>query len=129
MPPPDFEAARVACKSPAGRAAARWALDSDLSPIHVDCTTAVMLKILDGKCKMDREEKQVMVIIYDAVKHRPGALFAEGVHRLIENARHADQEYDFTDAVYEQRVLAETMISRPVMKAYKAMLREQGVIA
>ena len=30
-------------------------------------------------------------------------------------------------AIYERRVLAETAISRPVMKAFKAMIRGQGL--
>ncbi len=29
--------------------------------------------------------------------------------------------------IYETRVLAETMLSRPVMKRYKAMLREEDL--
>jgi hypothetical protein len=32
------------------------------------------------------------------------------------------------ERIYEQRLLAETMISRPVMKAYKAMLRSSGIL-
>ena len=31
--------------------------------------------------------------------------------------------------IVEKRVLAETMISRPVMKAFKSMIREQGLFA
>jgi hypothetical protein len=33
------------------------------------------------------------------------------------------------DFIYEKRVLAETARSRPVMKAFKAMIREQGLFA
>ncbi len=40
-----------------------WVREHPLSPIHVDCATAVMLKILDGKCKMDAEEKLVMALL------------------------------------------------------------------
>jgi hypothetical protein len=36
---------------------------------------------------------------------------------------------ELVERIYEQRLLAETMISRPVMKAYKAMLRASGVLA
>lgn len=32
------------------------------------------------------------------------------------------------ERIYEQRLLAETMISRPVMKAYKTMLRSAGIL-
>lgn len=31
------------------------------------------------------------------------------------------------DAVYEQRVLAEMIISRPIMKRFKASIRERGL--
>jgi hypothetical protein len=30
--------------------------------------------------------------------------------------------------VYEKRVLAETMISRPVMKGFKGMIRAEGLL-
>ena len=58
-----------------------------LSPIHVDCATAVMLKILDGKCKMRAGEKVVMEQLYDQVKCFPGHLLGEEFHRLIGAAR------------------------------------------
>jgi hypothetical protein len=48
-------------------------------------------------------------------------------HVLIALARDS-RDPDLLGRVYERRVLAETMISRPVMKAYKAMLREVGVL-
>jgi hypothetical protein len=38
-------------------------------------------------------------------------------------------EPELREQVYEQRVLAETMISRPVMKGFKALLRERGLFA
>ena len=39
----------------------------------------------------------------------------------IPNSHEDDEIREF---VYEKRVLAETMISRPVMKGFKTMLRE-----
>lgn len=105
---------------------AAWAQRHPLSPAHVDCTTAVMLKVLDGKCKMSTEEKRVMTQLYDAVKGQPGELLGEEVHALIAAARAAPDD-GMRGRVYETRVLAETMISRPVMKQFKAMIREQGL--
>lgn len=106
---------------------ATWAAARDLEPIHLDCVTAVMLKILDGKCKMSEEEKAVMAVVYEVVKDRPGKLLGSDVHQLIADAR-GRQDEDFVMRVYEQRLYAETMITRPVMKAFKAMLRQEGVI-
>lgn len=106
---------------------ARWAEAHPLSPIHVDCATAVMLKILDGKCKMRDGEKTVMALLYDAVKRRPGEKLGADIHALIATARaHLDEAMKLH--VYEKRVLAETAISRPVMKDFKAMIRREGLL-
>jgi hypothetical protein len=106
----------------------QWVREHPLSPIHVDCVTAVMLKILDGKCKMDETEKVVMVLLYDEVKHLPGSILGEDIHALIDTARNAHEEDEIREFVYEKRVLAETMISRPLMKGFKTMIREDGLL-
>jgi len=106
---------------------ARWALTHPLAPIHVDCATAVMLKILDGKCKMRTEEKRVMELLYDEVKTQPGRLLDAALHLLITQAReHPDEATK--NIIYEKRLLAETAISRPVMKGFKAMIRQEGLL-
>lgn len=107
---------------------AGWVRTHALTPSDIDCITTVMLKILDGKCKMDEVEKEVMRALYEAVKHRDGERFGGDYHRLIVSARAAAGE-EMKNVIYEKRVLAETMLSRPVMKAFKAMLREQGLFA
>ena len=107
--------------------AAAWAASAHLEPHEIDCATALMLKIIDGKCKMNAGEKAVMAVIYDVVRERPGKHLDEADHRLIAQAR-SNPDEALLARVYERRVLAETMISRPVMKAYKAMLREVGVL-
>lgn len=108
--------------------AAAWARQAALTPTDIDCTTTVMLKILDGKCKMNPQEKEIIAIIYDVVKDRPGHILDDTDHRLIALARQGMDDA-LVERIYEQRLIAETMISRPVMKAYKAMLRTSGVLA
>ena len=103
-----------------------WVAAHPLTPSDVDCATAVMLKILDGKCKMGEVEKRVMAALYDALRHRPGQRFGDSEHALIATARQGADEA-LKMAIYERRVLAETAISRPVMKAYKAMIRAEGL--
>lgn len=107
--------------------AALWAASAHLDPAEIDCATALMLKIIDGKCKMNVGEKAVMAVIYDVVRNRPGNHLGEADHKLIAQARSNTDEV-LLARVYERRVLAKTMISRPVMKAYKAMLRRVGVM-
>ena len=93
----------------------RWLSCNTLSQVEVDCAIAVMLKIIDGKCKMASGEKRVMTALYDAVKSRTHTLLNPSVHGLIAISRDcADETLQLR--VYEQRVLAETMISRATMK-------------
>lgn len=104
-----------------------WLAANPLSPIHVDCATAVMLKILDGKCKMRDGEKQVMALLYDAVKTQPGQVLDASLHPLISSAGN-DADDTLKNSIYEQRLLAESRISRPVMKGFKTMLRQTGLL-
>ncbi|MFC3608037.1 hypothetical protein [Stutzerimonas tarimensis] len=111
--------------TPAG--VADWVAAHPLAPAEVDCTVAVMLKILDGKCKMRPTEKRVMEWLYDSVRDCPGERLDADTHALIDEARRQPDE-SMRLCVYERRVLAETVISRPVMKAFKAMIRQKGLL-
>ncbi len=103
-----------------------WVERHPLTPIHVDCATAVMLKVLDGKCRMSEEEMRVMTLLYDAVKERPGALLDGDMHALITAARESADE-EMRNHIYEKRVLAESTLSRLMMKSFKTMLRQTGL--
>lgn len=103
-----------------------WAGKHPLVPEEIDCAIAVMLKILDGKCKMNSEEKVVMRHLYHAVKHCPALRLESHLHQRIALAEESCDDA-MREEIYELRVLAETMISRPVMKAFKRQIRQQGL--
>ena len=103
-----------------------WVKKHPLEPIHIDCTTTVMLKILDGKCKMNPTSKVIMELLYDWTKQQKGKLLGDDIHSLIENSRNS-LSHETKQLIYEHRLLAETMISRPTMKAYKAMIKAEGL--
>lgn len=125
-----------ACSEKQGLKAAQvldWAAEHVLTPPEVDCATAVMLKVLDGKCKMSEEEKVIMTHLYRAIRQQTGIHLGQPVHRRIARAlswqaQHGRLDEELRDQIYEIRVLAETAISRPVMKRFKARLREQGLL-
>jgi hypothetical protein len=106
----------------------QWIASQPLSPIDIDCVTTVMLKILDGKCKMSSSGKIVMEALYDLLRDRSGHHLDGRTHQLIEHSRASEMSEELRMQIYERRLLAETMISRPVMKAFKARLRADGVI-
>lgn len=68
-----------------------------------------------------------MALLYDAVNGCSGVILGEDIHALIETARHSHEDDEIREFVYEKRVLAETMISRPVMKGFKRMIRAEGL--
>ena len=103
--------------------AAEWALSSNFGPVEVDCTTAVVLKILDNKCKMLPGEKSAVLAIYDAVKWMPSSLFDVEVHQHISQARD-NRDETILPIIHKLRIQAENNIPKPVMTHYKALLRE-----
>lgn len=106
----------------AARAAAAWARDTSFEPAHLDCVAAIMLKILDGKCKMGETEKTALAAVYDTVKTRPGLHLGDEVHALIAQARQGSAPA-LAEPVHAWRVRAESLIPRPVMKGFKQTLR------
>ena len=103
--------------------AAQWALQVGFNPEQADCTTAVVLKILDNKCKMLPGEKLAVMAIYDAVREMASPLFDSAVHDAIGAAR-LQPGPGTLDSIHMLRVHAEAAIPKPVMKQYKAFLRD-----
>lgn len=102
--------------------AAAWAQASVFDPMHLDCVTAIMLKILDAKCKMGSAEKNALIAVYDVVKQRPGQTLDAEIHLLIAAAR-AGIDAELAARVHAWREFAEEQIPKPVMKNFKQWLR------
>jgi len=106
--------------------AAAWAMEATFESIHLDCITAIMLKVLDGKCKMGAAEKGAITAVYDITRSRPGQGFGDQVHTVIASGR-AMQSTGIADdiaaAIHAWRVTAESAIPKDVMKNFKKLLR------
>lgn len=103
--------------------AAQWAVEAGFNTEQVDCTTAVVLKILDNKCKMSPGEMAAVMAIYDALRGTPATLFDAAVHEAIRSMRlHPGTETQ--EAIHRYRIQAEAAIPKPVMKCYKAFLHD-----
>lgn len=103
--------------------AAEWALENDFDAAQIDCTIAVVLKILDNKCKMLPGEKAAIMAIYDIVKQQHGKLFTAEVTQVIDAAR-LKTSSTLAHTIHELREYAEANIPKPTMKAFKAILRD-----
>jgi hypothetical protein len=103
--------------------AAMWAQNAHLNSLQIDCVTAVVLKILDNRCKMNLEEQLAMLAIYRELHTRQSGLFDEGVHRVIEHALRVS-DLRISRQIHEYRMYAERAIPKPVMRYFKQYLRE-----
>ena len=104
--------------------AAQWAIEVGFNPEQVDCTTTVVLKILDDKCKMLPGEKAAILAIYDViVSDTPMQQFGKDVHDAI-YAMRFQPDREVRDIIHRLRIQAEAAIPKPVMKNYKAFLRD-----
>ncbi|MCG8023537.1 MAG: hypothetical protein JAZ02_06095 [Candidatus Thiodiazotropha endolucinida] len=103
--------------------AAVWAKQAPLDPTQVDCVTAVILKILDHKCKMGAEEKLALMAVYGVVRKHEGLLFDESVHETIAQAQMKPTSV-VAKRIHELRLQAESQIPKPVMKYFKQYLRK-----
>lgn len=98
----------------------------DLNQQDFDCIVTLMLKILDGKCKMKEDDKIVIKSLYRCVVCTGQYTLNADLQKLIERSQHLLDEKTKLE-IYEKRVLAETMISRPTMKAFKGRIRQAGI--
>ncbi|MES9846119.1 MAG: hypothetical protein ABW131_15860 [Candidatus Sedimenticola sp. 6PFRAG5] len=105
------------------RIALDWASARAFEPLHVDCITAVMLKILDGKCKMGEREQTMITSLYAMTSNLMGLHFDQGVHKAIGLAVTNPRE-QWLGEIHALRLRAEQVIPKPVMKAFKQHLRE-----
>lgn len=103
--------------------AALWAQTAPLDAVQIDCVTAVMLKILDNKCKMAPEEQMALMAVYSVVRQRKGILFDSNIHSEIDKALQADGAQS-SERIHELRLHAEETIPKPIMKHFKSYLRD-----
>lgn len=95
-----------------------WARQQRFDAEHLDCMTAVMLKILDNKCQMKRDTQQLFIDIYRAMDKHESNLFDLGIHSFIQQVfKHPDPLS--LRHIHELRLYAESAIEKPVMKAFK----------
>jgi hypothetical protein len=107
--------------SAASHPAVRWAKETAFEPVQLDCVAAIMLKVLDGKCKMTEADRTAITAVYDVVNGRPGERLGADVHGFIAAARRGMDDA-MAVRIHGLRVEAEALIPKPVMKGFKQWL-------
>jgi hypothetical protein len=101
--------------------AAKWAMETAFEISQLDCITTIMLKILDGKCKMEEADKNALSAVYDVVKSCLGHNVDGSTHALIATHRSNPSEAS-SEQIHVWREQAEASIQKPIMKAFKQFL-------
>ncbi|MEW7979761.1 MAG: hypothetical protein AB2813_08160 [Candidatus Sedimenticola endophacoides] len=100
------------------------ALDSDAINFdlqQVDCMIAVMLKILDGKCKMEPRAQAMAGAVYRRMDKDSSELFDLDIFQFIGQVQQQPDPLSLKQ-VHALRLYAEASIPKSVMKAFKQEL-------
>ncbi len=100
------------------------AIATNLDSFERDCAITVALKITDESCKMDDYEKSVFMMLYDVLGIKEADFFDNDVFELIEKGRAQPSAQIFSE-IKKRREDAMDFITRPKMKAFKALIRER----
>lgn len=100
------------------------AVGYSLEGLERDCAITVALKIADESCKMDISEKELFMRLYRSIREEESALFTAQVYHLIDTAIDSPSASLFWE-IRRLREAAMEVITRPKMKAFKAMVRKR----
>lgn len=107
--------------------ARQWAKSYTFSDIQTQYATILALKILDGKCQMSGEDQTIFMAVYDGIGEKIPSPWTTPLHRLISQSRVEGQlacHPSSQDTIKFHRQEAEGAMQRPIMKSYKAMVRQ-----
>lgn len=98
-----------------------WAAEYDFNLSQVDCLITIMLKILDGKCKMDQQIQLNVWLVYQQAHQGRSRVFDPAIHGLIADMYQQPDPLS-RKHIHELRCFAETEIPKTTMKGFKQWL-------
>lgn len=102
-----------------------WAKTYDFSDEEIQYATILALKILDGECKMDYDNYNLFMSVYEGIKDKKNTPFNLSVHKIIDLARAADPikaSPVYKEMITELRVTMMKDMKKPTMKAFKNLV-------
>jgi hypothetical protein len=99
-----------------------WAKTRKFNEEQVQYCTLLALKILDGSCKMDYDNYNLFMSVYDGINDQVVTPFDKKVHTLIELARTDDPiipKEEYKVAINTLRVTMMENMNKTAMKAFK----------
>lgn len=99
-----------------------WAKTHTFDEVEVHYCTLLALKILDGKCKMDYDNYNLFMSVYDGINDQVPTPFNKKVHRIIEESRSDDPiipKDEYKGAIQALRVAMMENMEKSLMKDFK----------
>lgn len=99
-----------------------WAKTHEFDEVDCRYCTILALKILDGQCKMDYDNYNLFMSVYDGINDKFSTPFDKKVHQIIELARTDDPivpKGEYKDVIHNLRVAMMKNMEKPLMKGFK----------
>ena len=99
-----------------------WAKTKEFDEVEIYYATLLALKILDDSCKMDYDNYNLFMSVYDGIGDKNPTPLNKKVHHLIENSRVDDPlkpTQKYKDVIHNLRIAMMKDMDKPTMKAYK----------
>ena len=103
-------------------AAYEWARTTDFDEVQIHYCTILALKILDGQCKMDYDNYNLFISVYDGINEQIPTPFDKKIHTIIERARSDDPiipKAEYKESIHNLRVAMMENMHKPFMKGFK----------
>ena len=102
-----------------------WAKGYDFDEEELYYMTLLALKILDGHCKMDYDNYNLFMSVYDGIADKHTTPFTLKVHEIIEKARANDPlvpTAEYKEVISSLRKAMMENMSKDSMKAFKKLV-------
>lgn len=102
-----------------------WAKTYNFSGEQIQYVTILALKILDGECKMDYDNYNLFMSVYDSINDKSPTPLNMSVHTIINLARADDPIKSspiYIDSIHNLRVTMMEDMQKSKMKAFKQLV-------
>jgi len=102
-----------------------WAKTYTFDEVELQYCTILALKILDGQCKMDYDNYNLFMSVYDGISDKVDTPFNKKVHEIIALSRSDDPiipKKEYQEAIHELRIAMMKNMDKPSMKAFKQLV-------
>ena len=102
-----------------------WAKTYDFDEVDLHYCTILALKILDGQCKMDYDNYNLFMSVYDGIADKTNSPFQRKVHQIIELSRTDNPikpKQEYQEAIHNLRIAMMKNMDKDSMKAFKQLV-------